>query len=84
MVTHDHRITSVADRLLWLEDGRLRDRDTTFATVADPVCGMEIIVDRAAGTRSVDGRTYHFCSEIRLRRFDADPARYIRKAVTRP
>ncbi len=76
MVTHDHRITGVADRLLWLEDGRLRDRDTTFATAADPVCGMEIIVDRAAGTRTVDGTTYHFCSEICIGKFDADRARY--------
>lgn len=84
MVTHDHRITAIADRLLWLEDGRLRDRDTTFATAADPVCGMEIIADRAAGTRSVAGVTYHFCSQICMRTFDADPTRYIRKPVTVP
>ena len=84
MVTHDHRITAVADRLLWLEDGRLRDRDTSFDTVADPVCGMEIIADRAAAVRTVAGVTYRFCSDICVRRFDDHPTRYTRDLAARP
>jgi ABC-type lipoprotein export system ATPase subunit/YHS domain-containing protein len=83
MVTHDHRITPGADRLLWLEDGRLRDRDTSFATVADPVCGMEVVIDRAAAKRMVSDtsgrgtRTLYFCSAVCATKFDADPARWL-------
>jgi len=76
MVTHDHRITPVADRLLWLADGQLRDRETDFATAADPVCGMEIIIDRAAGQRDTDARTFYFCSQVCLDKYDASPLRY--------
>ncbi|MCP9624125.1 ATP-binding cassette domain-containing protein [Nocardia otitidiscaviarum] len=80
IVTHDHRITAVADRLLWLAEGQLRDRETAFVTAADPVCGMEIMVERAAGHRTAGGRTLYFCSRICLDKYDADPQRY-RSAV---
>ncbi|MDH4170657.1 MAG: ATP-binding cassette domain-containing protein, partial [Acidimicrobiia bacterium] len=36
IVTHDHRITDAADRLLWLADGLLHDRQADFATALDP------------------------------------------------
>lgn len=76
MVTHDHRITDVADRLLWLADGALRDRENGFDTAADPVCGMELVIERAAGHRELGERSYHFCSEFCLSKFDNDPDRY--------
>jgi putative ABC transport system ATP-binding protein len=80
-VTHDHRIEDVADRVLWLEDGRLSDRPPDEAELAvDPVCGMTINAARAAGRRSFDGQTYHFCSDICLERFDGGPERYTREA----
>jgi Cu+-exporting ATPase len=44
--------------------------------VTDPVCGMSIEPDQAAGTRSIDEVTYHFCSPDCAARFDADPDRY--------
>jgi YHS domain-containing protein len=41
----------------------------------DPVCGMQ--VDRAKGLRAeYGGRTFVFCSEHCLHRFQADPERY--------
>ena len=76
MVTHDLRITSVADRLLWLADGELRDRESDFATAADPVCGMEIIIERAAGHREINEGTVYFCSQVCLQRYDNDPSGY--------
>lgn len=76
MVTHDHRITTVADRLLWLADGQLRDRESDFATTSDPVCGMEIVIERAAAHRQVGATTLHFCSQVCVDRFDADPGRF--------
>jgi len=77
-VSHDHRIEDVADRVLWLEDGVLADRPPGEAMLAvDPVCGMTINAERAAGERSVTGTTYRFCSDVCLERFDAEPGRYI-------
>jgi putative ABC transport system ATP-binding protein len=38
-VTHDPRVEDIADRVLWLEDGALRDRKAVeHARVIDPVC----------------------------------------------
>jgi putative ABC transport system ATP-binding protein len=71
-VTHDHRIEDIADRVLWLEDGRLSDRPPNEAELAvDPVCGMTINATRAADTRTMEGKTYFFCSDICVERFDA-------------
>lgn len=47
-----------------------------MAKVQDPVCGMMIDADTAAGRSSYQGRTYYFCSAQCLRQFEADPARY--------
>jgi putative ABC transport system ATP-binding protein len=77
-VTHDHRIEDIADRVLWLEDGRLSDRPPNEAELAvDPVCGMTINAIRAAAQRDVDGQTYFFCSDICVERFDATPERFV-------
>ena len=77
-VTHDHRIEDVADRLLWLEDGQLRDRPPEAGeTATDPVCGMTIAKARAAGERQVDGAALYFCSDICLARFDRDPQAHL-------
>jgi YHS domain-containing protein len=45
--------------------------------VKDPVCGMMIDADTAAGRSDFKGRTYYFCSAACLRRFDADPAKFV-------
>ncbi len=44
--------------------------------VADPVCGMKILPEKAAGTQEYEGHTYHFCGRSCLEKFKADPARY--------
>lgn len=77
IVTHDDRIADVADRVYWLEDGRLSDQRPAGAQLAkDPVCGMRINAERAVATRAVGAHRYHLCSELCLARFDADPGRY--------
>jgi putative ABC transport system ATP-binding protein len=58
IVSHDDRIRDIADRVLWLEDGRIRDLE---ALAVDPICGMA--VDREKGVRLERGGTvYWFCS----------------------
>ena len=50
-------------------------------TVIDPVCGMEIHPEEAAGTVEHDGRTIYFCSPGCRATFLEDPQRY---AATMP
>jgi Cu+-exporting ATPase len=46
----------------------------------DPVCGMTVDPASAAGSASYQGKTYSFCSTHCLRRFQADPRRYVEGA----
>ncbi len=46
--------------------------------VVDPVCGMTVDPQQAAGTHVHQGRTYHFCSRHCVEKFKADPARYLK------
>lgn len=48
--------------------------------VTDPVCGMTIDSDSAAGQSQYEGRTFYFCSAECKRQFDANPSRYAGKA----
>jgi Cu+-exporting ATPase len=43
----------------------------------DPICGMTVDPASAAGSTDYQGRTYYFCSEHCLHRFQADPQRYL-------
>ncbi|HEX9631283.1 MAG TPA: heavy metal translocating P-type ATPase [Gemmatimonadales bacterium] len=42
----------------------------------DPVCGMDVARERAAGSVEYGGTTYYFCSAGCVAKFRADPARY--------
>ncbi len=43
----------------------------------DPVCGMTISRDRAAGSSDYDGTTYYFCNPHCKTKFDANPEQYL-------
>jgi YHS domain-containing protein len=47
-----------------------------MAMVVDPVCGMRIESDEAAGTIDYEGKTYYFCSETCRDAFQASPSAY--------
>jgi Cu+-exporting ATPase len=49
-------------------------------TVIDPVCGMEIDPNTAAGKSEYNGQTYYFCSPGCKKSFDKDPEKYVNKA----
>src|SRR6187401_3014000 len=52
--------------------------ETTSAALAlDPVCGMRIDPAKAAGSTEFQGRTIYFCSQGCLKKFAADPGRYL-------
>ena len=50
----------------------------------DPVCGMTVAPERAAGQFEYRGHTYYFCGKGCLERFKADPARYLGPPAPEP
>lgn len=73
VVSHDERIREVADRVLWLEDGRLR---AIGKLARDPVCEMGVELERAVSVEH-EGVTYYFCSRGCSWEFRSGPARYL-------
>ena len=73
IVSHDHRLKEIADRVLWLEDGKFRE----LATMAvDPVCKMS--VDTGDGIHADhDGEQFWFCSDYCRDEFLANPAAFM-------
>jgi Cu+-exporting ATPase len=49
-----------------------------MAMVEDPVCGMRIDSEEAAGTLEYEGKTYYFCSQACHDAFEADPTPYVK------
>jgi Cu+-exporting ATPase len=45
--------------------------------VKDPVCGMEIDSETAAGSSEYEGTTYYFCAESCKNDFDAAPWKFM-------
>src|SRR3954469_19905779 len=52
----------------------------TVGAYIDPVCGMTVRPEGAAGTAIHAGERYYFCSKSCLQRFEAAPEKYL--AVT--
>jgi len=51
--------------------------NTSAKTHQDPVCGMSVDPARATGTSLYQGTTYYFCGSGCLRKFEANPERYV-------
>lgn len=51
-----------------------------MATHTDPVCGMKVDDQKAAGQSTYEGKTYYFCAEGCKTAFDADPPQYASEA----
>jgi len=78
IVTHDPRVEDIADRVLWLEDGGLRDRKSDrHDWVRDPVCGMRVDQWTATLFAEHGGRRFAFCSQRCLERFEAAPEPFL-------
>ena len=52
--------------------------------VVDPVCGMTISPEDAAGQHEYQGQTYYFCAESCLERFRADPEAFVGETRATP
>jgi Cu+-exporting ATPase len=49
----------------------------TSAKVVDPVCGMKIVPEKAAGMQEYEGHAYYFCGRSCVEKFKADPAHFV-------
>ena len=47
--------------------------------VKDPVCGMQISKDQAAGKSEYEGKSYYFCSAHCKDAFNKQPAEYVKE-----
>ena len=56
----------------------------TEQTFVDPVCGMTVTPAAAAGHVEYEGQTYYFCGLSCVKRFQADPKRYLQPATSAP
>ena len=45
-------------------------------TFKDPICGMEVTAETAAGKSEYKGKTYYFCSVADKQTFDKNPEKY--------
>lgn len=52
-----------------------------MATQTDPVCGMQVDEQHAAGTSEFNNKTYYFCSQGCKQKFDAHPDQYAGQAA---
>lgn len=71
IVSHDERLREIADRVLWLEDGRLK---AMSALVRDPVCGMLLDPTQAPASLGGDGAKLYFCSRGCKRQYEEEAA----------
>jgi YHS domain-containing protein len=51
------------------------------ATTIDPVCGMNVEPDEAAGESEFQGQTYYFCCSECKEQFDEDPTDYVSEGI---
>ena len=51
--------------------------------VKDPVCGMDVEHDEAAGQSDFQGKTYYFCCNECKEKFDKNPQMYAKSARRR-
>ncbi|RIK53708.1 MAG: YHS domain-containing protein [Chloroflexi bacterium] len=49
-------------------------------TFKDPICGMDVTPETAAGKSEYNGQTYYFCSLGCKKSFDKEPEKYLGKA----
>ena len=61
----------------------MQEPSTSVATVVDPICGMNVNPEKAAGTAEHQGKKYFFCSNSCVAKFAADPDKYLRPGAVR-
>lgn len=77
IVSHDERIKDIADRTLWIEDGKIHNAPPEpEITVPDPVCGMKVDPKYTPFFVKLKRNEYKFCSEDCRKKFLKNPIQY--------
>ncbi|HEX2270157.1 MAG TPA: heavy metal translocating P-type ATPase [Pyrinomonadaceae bacterium] len=61
-----------------------RHKPEPIKTEIDPVCGMTVDPNHAAGSYEYQGKTYYFCNPHCLHRFREDPEKFLQKTSAPP
>ena len=61
-----------------------RHKSEPIKTEIDPVCGMTVDPQHAAGSYEYQGKTYYFCNPHCLHRFREDPEKFLNKSSAAP
>jgi len=78
LVTHDPRVEDIADRILWLEDGAIRDRkEDEHSWIPCPVCHMRVDEWTTRFSTKYQDKHYAFCSQRCQERFEESPQNYV-------
>ncbi len=59
------------------EPGEDSSGKSNTLTLKDPVCGMAVEKDKAAGTAEYKGKTYYFCAAGCRESFEKEPEKYL-------
>ncbi|HLG97889.1 MAG TPA: heavy metal translocating P-type ATPase [Bryobacteraceae bacterium] len=62
----------------------IRHEEPVAVAHRDPVCGMDVTAEDAAGSVERNGRQYFFCSQSCLQKFQSNPDKYITSAASAP
>jgi putative ABC transport system ATP-binding protein len=76
IVTHDYRIRDYADRVFWLEDGKISLRYANGQFI-DPVCFMNLDNAELVYNHTYEEKDYIFCSEDCLNEFNSNQSYYL-------
>lgn len=60
VVSHDQRLTEIADRVFWMEDGQLK---LSEKLETDPNCNSSIEISSSIPLLNYRGKKHYFCSE---------------------
>src|ERR1044072_323355 len=60
----------------------MRVMKTDQASAVDPVCGMTVNPETAAGSFDYNGKTYYFCAKHCLHKFSQNPELFLSKSST--
>ena len=50
-----------------------QEQQLSMKTVTDPVCGMKVVPEEAKWKTEHAGRTWYFCGQSCLKKFEAEP-----------
>jgi Cu+-exporting ATPase len=70
--------------LTWLRqkrDNSIKRSVLMSTTFKDPVCGMDVTPESAAGKSEYNGQTYYFCSLGCKKAFEKEPEKYLKVGV---